>query len=205
MVAQAPHRAAGSHTGRGPGGPADRRGLSGPARRPSAVAPHALGRPAGRPGPRGHHQSSGCPHHAHKTARTPWPQQPGVLPPHAHAACVGAMEDVRAVDTRPAEPRRPPVCLDETSTPLVAETRVPLPAAPGQPARLDDEDERQGTAHLCMVFEPVAGQRRGKVTARRTASACAQVLQEVVDEPSPQAETLVRVMDHLNTHTLASR
>jgi hypothetical protein len=115
------------------------------------------------------------------------------------------MEDVRAVDTRPAEPRRPPVCLDETSTPLVAETRVPLPAAPGQPARLDDEDERQGTAHLCMVFEPVAGQRRGKVTARRTASACAQVLQEVVDEPSPQAETLVRVMDHLNTHTLASR
>ena len=115
------------------------------------------------------------------------------------------MEDVLAVDTRPAEPRRPPVCLDETSTPLVAETRVPLPAAPGQPARIDDEDARQGTAHLCMVFEPVAGHRRGKVTARRTASACAQVRQEVVDEPSPQAETLVRVMDHLHTHTLASR
>jgi hypothetical protein len=86
----------------------------------------------------------------------------------------------------------------------VAATRIPIPAAPGQPARRDDAYERQGTAHRLMVFEPLAGQRWVKVTARRTAVDCAQLLREVVDEPYPQAEKIVLVMDHLNTHTPAS-
>jgi hypothetical protein len=37
------------------------------------------------------------------------------------------MEDVLAVYTRPRDPDRPPVCLDETSKQLLAETRVPIP------------------------------------------------------------------------------
>jgi hypothetical protein len=45
------------------------------------------------------------------------------------------MEDVLEVDTRADDPRRPQVCLDETSVQLVAETRTPLPTAPGLPAR----------------------------------------------------------------------
>jgi len=55
-----------------------------------------------------------------------------------------------------------------------------------------------------MVFEPLAGQRRVKVTARRTALDFAQVRRECVDEPSPHAENMVLVMDQLNTHTPAS-
>ena len=47
------------------------------------------------------------------------------------------MEDVLDVYMRPYDPRRPVVCLDETSVQLVAETRTPLPVAPGQPARYD--------------------------------------------------------------------
>jgi len=46
-------------------------------------------------------------------------------------------EDVLAVYTRPYDLRRPQVCLEETSTPLVADTREPIPATPGQPARID--------------------------------------------------------------------
>ena len=114
------------------------------------------------------------------------------------------MEDVLEVYTRPYDPRRPQVCLDETSKQLVAETRTPLPAAPGQPERVDYEYERQGTANLCMVFEPLAGQRRVKVTERRTAVDFAHLIQELVDEQYPQAEKIVLVMDNLNTHTLAS-
>jgi hypothetical protein len=114
------------------------------------------------------------------------------------------MEDVLEVYTRPYDPQRPQVCVDETSKQLVAETREPIPATPGQPERIDYEYERQGTAKLFMVFEPPAGRRQVKVTERRTAVDFAHLLREVSDEQDPQAETIVLVMDHLNTHTLAS-
>ena len=114
------------------------------------------------------------------------------------------MEDVLEVYMRPYDPQRPQVCLDETSKQLVAETRAPLPASPGQPERVDYEYERQGTANLFMVFEPLAGQRRVKVTERRTAVDFAHLLQEVVDVQYPQADKMVLVMDNLNTHKLAS-
>jgi len=114
------------------------------------------------------------------------------------------MEDVLEVYTRPYDPRRPQVCLDETSKQLVADTRESLPATPGQPARVDDEYERKGPANLFMVFEPLAGQRQAKVTERRTAVDFAQLIQEWVDEHYPQAEKIVLVMDHLNTHKPAS-
>jgi hypothetical protein len=127
-----------------------------------------------------------------------------VIPPQANAAFVCAMEDVLEVYMRPYDPQRPQVCIDETSKQLVAETRAPLPASPGQPERVDYEYERQGTANLFMVFEPLAGQRRVKVTERRTAVDFAHLLQEVVDVQYPQADKIVLVMDNLNTHKLAS-
>jgi hypothetical protein len=114
------------------------------------------------------------------------------------------MEDVLEVYTRPDDPRRPQVCLDETSTQLVAAPRRPIPAAPGQPERSHDEYERQGTAHLCMVFAPLASHRRVQVTARRTALDFAHVIQALVDEPYPPSEMLVLVLDHLHTHKPAS-
>src|SRR5512147_1248198 len=49
------------------------------------------------------------------------------------------MEDVLEVYTRPYDPAHPVVCLDEISKQLVADTRTPLPAEPGQPERVDDE------------------------------------------------------------------
>ena len=62
------------------------------------------------------------------------------------------MEDVLAVYTRPRDPDRPLVCLDETSKQLLAETRVPIPMKPGRPARCDYEYERNGTANLFMML-----------------------------------------------------
>jgi hypothetical protein len=44
-----------------------------------------------------------------------------------------------AVYARAHDPDCPVVCLDETSKQLVAETRVPVPMKPGQPARSDYE------------------------------------------------------------------
>lgn len=105
---------------------------------------------------------------------------------------------------RPYDPQRPQVCIDETNKQLVAESRVPIPAAPGQPERVDYEYKRKGPANLFMVFEPLAGRRRVKVTERRTAVDFAHLLREVIDKPYPQAEKMVVVMDNLNTHKPAS-
>ena len=56
-----------------------------------------------------------------------------MIAPEASAAFVANMEDVLEVYQRPHDPKRPVVCLDETSKQLIAETRAPIPATPGQP------------------------------------------------------------------------
>jgi hypothetical protein len=92
------------------------------------------------------------------------------------------------------------VCLDEQSKQLIRETRTSIPARPGPPERVDSEDERNGTANLFMTFEPLAGRRRVKVRDRRTKVDFAQVIRELVDEPDPKADRVVRVLDNRNTH-----
>ena len=114
------------------------------------------------------------------------------------------MEDVLDVYKRPYDPKRPQVCLDETSKQLIGETRLPIPAAPGREARYDHEYRRNGVANLFMIFEPLAGKRRVKVTQRRTRKDWAECVREMVDEMYPDAERIVLVMDNLNTHTPAS-
>jgi transposase len=114
------------------------------------------------------------------------------------------MEDVLEVYHRPYDPKRPQVCLDEASKQLLKETREPLPLAPGSPRRQDYEYERNGTSNLFMLFNPLLGRRRVKVTARRTKIDLAEMLREIVDVDYPDAEIVVVVMDNLNTHTLGA-
>jgi len=114
------------------------------------------------------------------------------------------MEDVLEVYKRPYDPRRPVVCLDETSKQLIGEIRTPVPAAPGQVAHYDCEYVRHGVANLFMVFEPLAGQRDVEVTERRTKKDYAERLRKLSDEVYPQADVIVLVQDNLNTHSPAS-
>ena len=114
------------------------------------------------------------------------------------------MEDVLEVYHRPHDPARPMVCLDETSKQLIAETRAPIPAKPGRTARHDYEYERNGTANLFMMFAPLEGWRRVKVTERHAAVDYAQVLKELSDTHFPEATKIVLVQDNLNTHKPAS-
>jgi hypothetical protein len=114
------------------------------------------------------------------------------------------MEDVLTVYTRPHQPDRPLVCLDETSKQLVAETRTPVAGKPGRPARFDYEYQRNGVANLFMMFAPLEGWRRVKVTDRHTAVDYAQVLKELADVCFPDAEIVVLVQDNLNIHAKAS-
>jgi DDE superfamily endonuclease len=127
-----------------------------------------------------------------------------VLPPKANAGFVAAMEDVLEVYARTYDPKRPQVCFDEGGKQLIGDVRPPLPVRPGRPQRVDYEYERNGTANLFLVFEPLAGTRRVEVTERRTNRDFARMVKRMADEWYPDAERIVLVMDNLSTHTPAA-
>jgi hypothetical protein len=114
------------------------------------------------------------------------------------------MEDVLEVYTRPYDPLRPQVCLDETSRQLLGDVSPPCPVAPGRPAREDYEYVRHGVCNLFLVTEPLAGWRQVTVSDRRTRIDWAHCIRDLVDVHYPDAEQIVLVQDNLNTHTPAS-
>jgi hypothetical protein len=114
------------------------------------------------------------------------------------------MEDVLDVYHRPYDPKRPQVCIDETSKQLLEHTRIPIPASPGTPARVDDEYKRCGTANIFLCVEPLTGQTIVKATEHRAKVDFAHFIRDLCDGPYRDAHKLVVVMDNLNTHSPAS-
>jgi hypothetical protein len=110
------------------------------------------------------------------------------------------MEDILAVYHRPYDPKRPVVCLDEVSKVLHSTPQGEIPMQPGASARQDYEYKRHGTANLFLSIEPLGSQRQVRVTQQRTAQDFAPILQALVDEDYPEADTIVLVVDNLNTH-----
>ena len=98
------------------------------------------------------------------------------------------MEDVLEVYRRPYDPKRPQVCIDETSKQLLAHARTPIPAAPGTPARVDDEYKRSGTANIFLCVEPLTGVTIVKATERRTKIDFAHFIKELCDGPYRDAK-----------------
>jgi hypothetical protein len=134
----------------------------------------------------------------------PWLRKMWCIPPERDCCFVAAMEDVLEVYKRPADPRRPLVCMDETSKQLIGEIRVPLPMRPGEPCHFDCEYVRNGTANLFVAFEPLAGVRHVAVTESRTRRDWAWFIKDLLDQRYPAADCVVLVMDQLNTHSVAS-
>jgi hypothetical protein len=127
-----------------------------------------------------------------------------VIPPEANAEFVYFMEDVLDVYTRPFDPKRPLVCMDEISKQLIGEVRQPVPPTAGEPERFDCEYVRNGVANIFAVCEPLLGQRTFTVTDRRTKIDWAHLIKHLVDVRHPNAEAIVLVLDQLNTHHPAS-
>lgn len=122
------------------------------------------------------------------------------LPPQQDARFVAAMEDVLEVYTRPYNPMRPLVCLDEAAKQLLGEKYTPLPATLEHTLRYDHHYTRHGTCALFMLFEPLAAKRHVLVRDQRTAWDYAHVIRYLCDELHPGAQTIVLVQDNLNTH-----
>jgi len=114
------------------------------------------------------------------------------------------MEDVLEVYHLPYDPGYPVVCMDESSKQLIGEVREPVPCAPGQVARMDDEYVRNGVAEIFMEVEPLSGKRHVAITERRTRKDWARQIKEMLDERYPDAVKVRLVMDNLNTHSITS-
>ena len=111
------------------------------------------------------------------------------------------MENVLELYRKPYDPQYPVLCMDEASKQLIAETRVPLPAEEGQPARYDHEYERKGVCSQILFVEPLRGWRKVFVRERRTMIDWALCLREILDLHYPHALQVRLVLDNLNTHT----
>jgi hypothetical protein len=98
------------------------------------------------------------------------------------------MEDILEIYRRPYDPKRPLVCMDESTKQLLDEIRLPIPGRIGAPQRYDAEYRRNGVATLFLAFEPLAGWRQVQVTEQRTRRDWAHFIKGLLDERYPDSE-----------------
>ena len=126
-----------------------------------------------------------------------------MIPPKENGSFVAHMEMVLDVYKRVLDPRFPVACMDESPKQLIAETKIPISASPGKPARHDYEYKRCGVCNIFLACEPLAGRRFVKITERRTKRDWAFFLEDIASQYE-EAEKITLVMDNLNTHNPGS-
>jgi len=114
------------------------------------------------------------------------------------------MEDVLAVYARPYDPCRPVICMDEKPYQLLDHTPDPIPATAGRDRIEDHEYRRCGTCSIFVWVEPLAGWRHVDAQPRRTKIDWAHQVNPLLTLDYPDAESVVLVMDNLNTHGIGS-
>jgi hypothetical protein len=115
----------------------------------------------------------------------PWRKDMWCIP-QVDADYVARMEDVLDLYAEAPDPKRPVVCFDESPIQLIGETRLPIPAKPGQIERYDCEYRRNGTANLFVFLDVNRPWRRVKVTERRAAEDFATCMRELAECSLPR-------------------
>ena len=69
--------------------------------------------------------------------------------------------------------------MDESPKQLIAETKTPVAASPGKPAKYDYQYKRNGMCNIFLACEPLAGKRIVKITERKTSKDWAMFLQDI--------------------------
>ncbi len=113
------------------------------------------------------------------------------------------MEDILEVYSRPYDPNRPVVCMDEMNKQCILEVRSTIPLSSGKPERYDSEYERNGSINIFIAVEALKGIRFTEVTDRRTRIDWAFFIKDLVDRYQ-NAEKIVLILDNLNTHSAGS-
>ncbi len=127
------------------------------------------------------------------------------IPPKQNAEFVAHMEDVLEVYSRPYDPARPVVCMDEKPFQLLDEYLEPIPMSEtNHLEKYDCEYVRKGSCSIFMFTEPLGQWREAHALPHRTCADWAQQIRWLVDEQYPSVEKIVLVMDNLNTHAISS-
>jgi transposase len=133
----------------------------------------------------------------------PWQHKMWCIP-KVDGEYVARMEDVLELYTQPPPPDRPVVCFDETPVQQIDETRVPIAANAGRPARIDYEYRRNGTANLFVFLNAHEPWRHVKVTDHRACPDFAECMRDLVDIHYPDAECIRVVLDNLSAHSASA-
>ena len=94
--------------------------------------------------------------------------------------------------------------MDEKPYQLLGQVRDPIPAEPGHDRKEDSEYVRNGTCSIFVWVEPLRGRRRVDARSHRTKIDWARQVDHLLTHDYPDAETVVLVMDNLNTHGISS-
>ena len=93
--------------------------------------------------------------------------------------------------------------MDEKPYQLLDQDRDPIPAAPGSRPE-EDRSIPHGTCSIFVWVEPLRGWRQVDAQPRRTRVDWAGQVERLLTVDYPEAETVVLVMDNLNTHDTGS-
>jgi hypothetical protein len=127
------------------------------------------------------------------------------IPPEQNADFVSKMEDVLDVYALPYDENCPVLCLDEKPYQLLGERREPLPMTAGNPAKTDNEYERNGTCSIFTMCEPLTGWHHAHARERRTAVDFAHEIDWIFSQsPYKNVPKIKLLMDNLNTHVISS-
>ena len=126
------------------------------------------------------------------------------IPPDKNAEFVARMEDVLGQYAVAYDPMRPLIVMDEKPLQLLGEAREPIPMTTTHPRREDSEYVRCGTCSIFLWAEPLKGWRRADALEHRTRLDWAHQCEHLLTVDYPDAETIILVMDNLNTHGIAS-
>jgi transposase len=133
----------------------------------------------------------------------PWQEKMWCIP-KVDGEYVARMEDVLDLYAETPPAGQPVVCFDESPVQQIGETRVPIPAEPGKPARIDYEYRRNGTANLFMFLDAHEPWRHVKVTDHRTCADFAECMRDLVDIHYADASCIRVVLDNLSTHSASA-
>jgi hypothetical protein len=127
------------------------------------------------------------------------------IPPKQNADFVAHMEDILDVYSRPYDPAKPVICMDEQPIELRFDARETIPmSTTNHTEKVDHEYVRNGTCCGFMFTEPLGGWRRMTIKEHRCKVDWAEQIKQLVDEDYPDVDKIILVCDNLNTHKKSS-
>ena len=127
------------------------------------------------------------------------------IPPDQNASFVAAMEDILEVYSRPYDPLKPVICMDEQPIQLLSDSRPTIKMSKNNHTKkIDHEYIRENTCCAFMFNEPLGGWRRVTVNETRKKIDWAKQIKKLVDDDYPDVDKIVLVCDNLNTHNISS-